>query len=189
MNMNPSNSAIRLSLFSAFLLAGFSSFAGTPAAPHPPRSTLPVGEKAPAFQTKTLDGKTVSFPADYKGKVLLLDFWATWCRPCREELPKVVSVYKHYHDKGFEVLSVSLDRAKQGPAVLQFAKDNGMNWPQIYDGQFWRTPVALQYGVQAIPCPVLVDGDTGKIIAVGTGALGTRLSKAVKSATEAKGRK
>ena len=145
--------------------------------------------RALSFHAKTVDGKMINFPDDYKGKVVLLDFWATWCGPCRAELPKVVAAYNQYHDKGFEVLSVSLDRSKQGPALLQFVKDNSMTWPQIYDGQYWKAAVAVQYGVHAIPCPVLVDGDTGTIIAADTGALGHKLTKALQSALDAKAKK
>src|SRR5256885_12381121 len=135
------------------------------------RSSVSAGQKAPVFRATTVDGKAVNFPGDYKGKVVLLDFWATWCPPCRAEVPKIVATYNKYHEKGFEVLSVSLDHPKKGPEVLQFTKDNNMAWPQIYDGQYWKAAVAAQYGVRAIPCPVLVDGDTGIIIATDTGAL------------------
>ena len=110
-----------------------------------------------------------------------MDFWATWCPPCRAEIPKVVATYNKLHDKGFEVLSVSLDRPKKGPEVLQFAKDNNMAWPHIYDGQYWKAAIALQYGVRAIPCPVLVDGDTGTIIATEGSALGSRLGRAAEA--------
>jgi peroxiredoxin len=154
----------------------------------PSRSSLSPGRKAPAFRATTIDGKTINFPADYKGKVVLLDFWATWCPPCRAELPKVVATYNKLHDQGFEVLSVSLDNPKKGPDVLQFIKDKNMAWPHIYDGHYWNTAVALQYGVRAIPCPVLVDGDTGTIIATDGGALGSRLGKAVETRLAAKTR-
>jgi thiol-disulfide isomerase/thioredoxin len=153
-----------------------------------PRSGVSAGQKALPFRTTTLDGKIINFPSDYKGKLVLLDFWATWCGPCRAEIPKVVSVYNQFHDKGFEVLSVSMDRPKQGPAVLEFTKANGMTWPQIYDGMYSKTPIVVQYGVQGIPCPILVDGDTGIIIATDVGALGGRLSRAVKSALDSKAR-
>lgn len=147
----------------------------------PARSSVSPGQKAPAFRATTTDGKTINFPGDYKGKVVLLDFWATWCGPCRSEIRKVVAAYNKLHDKGFEILSVSLDRPKKGPELLQFTKDNNMAWPQIYDGQYWKAAVALQYGVRAIPCPVLVDGDTGTIIATDGGALGLRLGKAAET--------
>jgi peroxiredoxin len=182
--MKTSKSAIRFAAAFALIALTYSA-----SAPNGPRSAVSVGQKAPSFQAKTVDGKTINFPDDYKGKVVLLDFWATWCAPCRAELPKVVAAYNQYHDKGFEVLSVSLDRPKQGPALLQFVKDNGMTWPQIYDGQYWKAAAAVQYGVHAIPCPVLVNGDTGTIIAAGAGALGSRLATALQSALDAKPRK
>jgi thiol-disulfide isomerase/thioredoxin len=153
------------------------------------RSGVSAGQKAPGFQVRTLDGKTVTFPGDYKGKVVLLDFWATWCGPCRRELPNVVATYQQYHAKGFEILSVSLDQQQQGPAVLKFVHDNNMTWPQIYDGRYWKAAVAVQYGVRAIPCPVLVDGDSGVVIAEGVGAIGHQLPKLVASTLAGKARK
>jgi thiol-disulfide isomerase/thioredoxin len=157
--------------------------------PNASRSAISAGEKAFAFHTNTVDHKPVNFPDDYKGKVVLLDFWATWCPPCRAEIPRLVATYNKYHDKGFEVVSVSLDQPRQGPALLQFVKDNNMTWPQIYDGKYSKTPVAVQYGVHGIPCPVLVDGDTGMILATDTDALGNRLARAVDSALAAKAKK
>jgi thiol-disulfide isomerase/thioredoxin len=153
------------------------------------RSDVSAGQKAPAFQAQTLDGKTVNFPGDYKGKVVLLDFWATWCVPCRLELPNVVATYKKYHDKGLEILSVSLNEAQQKPAILKFIHDHNVTWPQIYDGGYWKAAVALQYGVKGIPCPILVDGDTGVIIAQGDDVVGAKLSEQVKTSLAAKAKK
>jgi len=153
------------------------------------RSAVSAGQKAPAFQARTIDGQIINFPGDYKDKVVLLDFWATWCGPCREELPNVVATYRKFHSYGFDAVSVSLDEPRVGPAFLQFIRANGMAWPQIYDGLYWKTPVALEYGIKAIPCPVLVDGDTGKIIAQGPEALGEQLPLLVEKNLAAKGRK
>lgn len=150
------------------------------------RSAVAQGQKAPAFEARTVDGKVVHFPDDYKGKVVLLDFWATWCGPCRRELPNVTATYEQYHPKGFEILSVSLDQPREGPNVIKFTQENNMSWPQIYDGLYWKAAVAVKYGVHAIPCPILVDGDTGVVLAEGPNALGHKLPHALDKALAGK---
>jgi peroxiredoxin len=152
------------------------------------QSAVSAGQSAPAFQARTVDGETVNFPGDYKGKVVLLDFWATWCGPCRQELPNVVATYQKFHAYGFDALSVSLDEPRNGPALLQFVQNNNMSWPQIYDGRYWKAAVALEYGIKSIPCPILVDGDTGKIIALSDDVRGERLPLQVEKALQAKGK-
>jgi len=154
-----------------------------------PRCAILAGQKAPAFQARTVDGKVINFPEDYKGRIVMLDFWATWCGPCRAELPNVAAAYQKYHPNGFDIVSVSLDQPRQGPALLQFIKEHGMIWPQIYDGGYWQAAVAVKYGVQAIPCPVLVDGDTGTVLAAGADAIGHRLSRLLDRSLAAKGKK
>ena len=107
-----------------------------------------------------VDGRKVDL-AQLRGKVVLLDFWATWCPGCRQEVPEVVNTYRKYHDKGFEVVGISLDQDKD--ALQAFTSEHGMTWPQYYDGQGWTNNLAVKYGVESIPFTVLV-GPDGKII-------------------------
>jgi len=101
-----------------------------------------------------VDGTTVDL-ANLHGKVVLIDFWATWCPPCREEVPNVVAAYKKYHDQGLEIVGVSLDQDKD--KLLAFTKDNGMVWPQYFDGQGWSNSVSKSFGINSIPAMWLLD--------------------------------
>lgn len=116
------------------------------------------------IRATALDGRPVAL-SDYRGKVLLIDFWATWCPPCRAELPYLTRVYEKYRADGFEVLSISLDDEATRQNVPAFIQQHRMNWRHICDGRGWETPVARRYGVRAIPLTVLVGRD-GKIVAV-----------------------
>jgi peroxiredoxin len=132
-----------------------------------------VGSMAMDFtQNDTLD-KPVSL-SSFKGKYVLLDFWASWCGPCRMENPTVVSAYAKYHPKGFEILSVSLDRPGDKDKWLKAIHADGLDWTHVSDLQFWKNAVALEYGVGSIPQNFLIDPQ-GKII--GKGLRGDDLEK------------
>ncbi|HMN04399.1 MAG TPA: TlpA disulfide reductase family protein [Flavobacteriales bacterium] len=122
---------------------------------------IPVGGPAPDFTQDTPEGKPLSL-SSLRGNVVLIDFWASWCRPCRMENPNVVKVYEKYHKKGFEILGVSLDKDKG--AWTAAIKQDGLPWKHVSDLQFWNNAVAQQYGVSAIPYTVLLDRE-GKVIA------------------------
>jgi thiol-disulfide isomerase/thioredoxin len=101
-----------------------------------------------------LDGAEVDL-AKMRGKVVLIDFWATWCGPCVKEIPNVVEAYEELHPKGFEVIGISLDQDK---AKLEaFIKEKGMAWPQYFDGKGWQNEISSRFGIQSIPAMWLVD--------------------------------
>jgi thiol-disulfide isomerase/thioredoxin len=134
-----------------------------------------AGTDPKPFAVKDLAGKDLSLES-YKGKVVLLDFWATWCGPCIAELPNVIAAYKKYNPKGFEIIGISLD--KEDKAVLDkfLAAHPDMKWPQFYDGKFWQNELGQLYGVQSIPATYLID-QNGKIYRMGL--RGKALEKAV----------
>ena len=101
-----------------------------------------------------IDGRKVDV-RDLKGKVVLIDFWATWCGPCVAELPNVLRVYEDYHDKGFEIVGVSLD--KDETALKNFVERENMAWPQYFDGQGWGAKWAAEFNISSIPAMYLVD--------------------------------
>lgn len=113
------------------------------------------GHEAPEIALADPEGKIRKL-SSLKGKVVLIDFWASWCGPCRKENPNVVNIYQKYKDKGFEVFSVSLDKDKAG-WINAIAKDN-LSWPNhVSDLKYWKSEGALTYGVTAIPYTVLLD--------------------------------
>ena len=124
------------------------------------RGSLVQGGKFPDFAEKDLAGKPLSI-ANYKGKVVLVDFWATWCPPCRAELPNVLKTYAAHHKDGFEIVGISLDEDQQ--KLTSFIKNQNMTWAQYFDGKGWRNKLATKYGVNSIPTTYLLDGQ-GTII-------------------------
>ncbi|MGM0392532.1 MAG: redoxin domain-containing protein [Bacteroidota bacterium] len=127
------------------------------------RSAVDIGSKAPEFSAPNPEGEQVSLK-DSMGKVTLIDFWAAWCKPCRVENPNIVKTYNKYHDKGFNIIGVSLDREGQKDKWIQAIEDDNLTWPQVSNLKFWQEPVAQLYGVQAIPAQFILD-ENGVIVA------------------------
>jgi thiol-disulfide isomerase/thioredoxin len=147
-----------------------------------------LAEKPVALTFTALDGRPVDLQ-QLRGKVVLLDFWATWCGPCMQELPNVKRIYAAYHAQGFEIVGISCDVAperggnqpwtKTGPDVLAFTQANGMPWPQHYEGRKHNeggNSLALRFAVTGIPAGFLLDKD-GRIAALGV--RGERLEQEV----------
>jgi len=121
-----------------------------------------IGKMAMEFsQNDTLDNPVKL--SSFKGHYVLVDFWASWCGPCRAENPNVVKVYNKYKDKNFSILSVSLDRPGQKERWLKAIHDDGLTWTHVSDLKFWDNEVAKLYGIKAIPQNLLLDPE-GKII-------------------------
>lgn len=124
---------------------------------------LAIGRFAPEISLPSTNGEFIKL-SSLKGKVVLIDFWASWCGPCRRESPNMVKLYNQYKDKGFEIYSVSLDKEKS--SWIKAIKDDGLNWTHVSDLRYWSSVAAKEYGVSSIPFTVLLD-KSGRIIAVG----------------------
>lgn len=124
---------------------------------------LNIGRVAPDFSQADVNGTNRTLNS-FRGKYVLLDFWASWCGPCRQENPNVVRTYQKYKNRNFEILGISLDNDKG--KWLQAIQEDQLTWPHVSDLKGWRNEVALQYGVQSIPANFLLDKE-GKIIAKG----------------------
>jgi tetratricopeptide (TPR) repeat protein len=128
---------------------------------------------APVFTVKTTDGKSLSLEK-LKGKVVLLDFWASWCGPCRDDMPEVRKIWKRYGGDRFLIIGVNLDSNERD--FRSYAEEEMITWPQYFEGRGWNNTIARLYGVNAIPHSVLIDQDG---IIIHRGLRGGRLSNAI----------
>jgi peroxiredoxin len=120
-----------------------------------------IGQPAPEIELETPEGKELAL-SSLKGKVVLIDFWASWCGPCRKEMPNVVKAYAKFKNMGFEIFGVSLDQDKA--RWIEAIQKDGITWPQVSDLKQWQSSVVRQYNIQGIPYTVLLDRE-GNILA------------------------
>ncbi len=151
-----------------------------------PAPDLSVGQSAPPFTADNTDGKTINFPADFKNKFVLLHFWATWNSASVKEVPGLVKMYEAHRDKGLEIVSVSLDKTEARDKRINFAKEQRMFWSHLFDGNYWNSEIALLYGIDTLPATLLIDGETGLIVATGETLQGKNVGPTVEAALVAK---
>jgi peroxiredoxin len=119
--------------------------------------TLRIGAEAPTFNVTTVDGKPLDL-AQYKGNIIIINFWATWCDPCLQEFPNAKKLYAKFRDKGVQFIGVSLDDDIED--LRGFVKQFEVGWPQIFDGKRWQGAIPSLYHIQAIPTFVLLDRES-----------------------------
>lgn len=141
---------------------------------------LAVGKKAPDFTANDPNGKPIRFYENLKGYTLV-DFWASWCGPCRRENPNIVKTYKEFHDKGFNIVGISLDKKKE--SWIKGIQDDNLTWTHVSDLLFWNSAVVKLYGIRAIPGNYLVDS---KGVIVAKNLQGEELQATLKSLLDKK---
>ena len=129
----------------------------------PNKGKIKIGMQAPDFSAPNPEGKQVTL-SDIKGKVTIVDFWASWCKPCRIENPNLVKLYDKYHSKGLEIISVSLERGNQKAFWVEAIKKDQLSWYNVSNLKFWQDPIAQAYSVNSIPATFILD-ENGLLIA------------------------
>jgi thiol-disulfide isomerase/thioredoxin len=148
----------------------------------PPPPDLRAGRKILSFEATTLDGRPIRFPDDYRGRIVLLDLWAMWCGWCVRELPAQVEAFEKYHDRGFDIVSISIDAADKKTSLVEFVHEHEMNWTHVLDDGGWDGRLVQLYCPGGIPAGYLVDGTTGTILAALRDVRGEKLAPAIERA-------
>ena len=139
------------------------------------KAVIEVNSIAPDFTAPDPEGNQITL-SEILGKVTILDFWASWCRPCRVENPNFVKLYDKYHEKGLNIISVSLDRENQKSRWIKAIEKDNLSWYNVSNLKYWQDPVALMYNITSIPATFILD-DKGTIIA--TRLRGSALEKKI----------
>lgn len=136
-----------------------------------------VGGRAPSLTLETIDGRTLQFPEDFSGRLVLLEFWATWCGPCLGEIPHIKQVYDEYSARDLTIIGVSLDGDRESAnRVAEFARQNQMPWSQVVADS---KSLAAEFDVSSIPAAFLLDPDRGLVLAADRQLRGRLLSKTI----------
>ena len=130
---------------------------------NPNKAKIKIGMKAPDFSAPNPEGEQITL-SKIKGKVTIVDFWASWCKPCRIENPNLVRLYDTYHSKGLEIISVSLERGDQKAFWIEAIKKDQLSWYNVSNLKFWQDPIAQAYSVNSIPATFILD-ENGTVIA------------------------
>ena len=130
---------------------------------NPNKQKIKIGMQAPDFTAPDPEGKQITL-STIKGKVTIVDFWASWCKPCRIENPNLVKLYDKYHSKGLEIISVSLERGNQKAIWIDAIKKDLLNWYNVSNLKFWQDPIAQAYSVSSIPATFILD-ENGTVVA------------------------